>query len=238
MLKLLSQKSNIFSFFNSSVVSKLIIAICGLLLLSFTIVHLLGNLLIFINTKTIINAYAHSIEQLGSFISLVELFLLVAGITHVTYATVTAFRNSQARPEQYYYIKSAGKSSHQNIFSTTMRYTGGILLFFVVFHISTFKFGLLTTIPYVVSEEGSRIKDVYQLILGTFQQPSYILIYIISIMALSFHLQHGFSSAIQSLGIGSLKYVRVFSIISILLSLLIAVGFSSIPLCIYFGIIR
>jgi succinate dehydrogenase / fumarate reductase, cytochrome b subunit len=237
-MNLLSQKNNLFTLFNSSVISKLIIAVCGLFLFFFTIVHLLGNLLIFSNTKTTINAYAHSLEQLSSFISLLELFLLVAGISHVTYATVTAFKNSQARTEQYYYIKSAGKPSRQNIFSTTMKYTGGILLFFVVFHVSTFKFGLLTTIPYVVSEEGSRIKDVYQLILGTFQQPSHILIYIISIMALSFHLQHGFSSAIQSLGIGSLKYVRVLSIIGILLSLLIAVGFSSIPLCIYLGIIR
>jgi succinate dehydrogenase / fumarate reductase, cytochrome b subunit len=230
-------RNNISSLFHSSIVIKSIISVSGLLLLSFTVVHLLGNLLIFSGVKDNINDYAHSLKKLTPFVNLVELFLLVAGIAHVAYATATAFKNSKARPEQYHHIKSAGKPSHQSVFSTTMRYTGGILFFFIVFHIMTFKFGLFSTVPYIINESGISIKDVYQLILMTFQQPFYVSIYIISIIALSFHLQHGFNSAIQSLGISSQNYTKVFGIVSTLISFSIAIGFSSIPICIYLGVI-
>jgi succinate dehydrogenase / fumarate reductase, cytochrome b subunit len=232
-----NSESSVLSRFRSSIVSKLIIAVCGLLLLSFTIVHLLGNLLIFSGTRDKINNYAHSLEKLGLVINLVELFLLIAAIAHIAYAIFTALKNSTARSEQYQYIKSAGKPSHQSIFSRTMKYTGAILLFFIVFHVLTFKFGLLTQIPSLTSEDGTKSKDVYELILLTFRQPSYTLIYLISIIALSFHLQHGFASAIQSIGISTPKYAKILASLSTLLSLLIAIGFSSIPLCIYFGII-
>jgi succinate dehydrogenase / fumarate reductase, cytochrome b subunit len=163
-------KTNILPQVRSSIVSKLIISICGLLLLSFTIVHLLGNLLIFSGARDKINNYAHSLEKLGLVINLVEFFLFVAAISHIAYAIVTTTKNSTARPEQYHYIKSAGKPSHQSIFSTTMKYTGVILLFFTIFHLLTFKFGFLTTTPYLISEDGTKNKDVYELILVTFHQ--------------------------------------------------------------------
>jgi succinate dehydrogenase / fumarate reductase, cytochrome b subunit len=233
----LNSKNSLVNRYNSSITSKLVISICGLLLLSFTIVHLLGNLLVFGGTKDKINNYAHSLEKLGLVTNLVELLLIIVVIAHVVSAITTALKNSAARSEQYYHIKSAGNPSHQSIFSITMKYTGAILLFFAVFHVATFKFGFLTTIPSLTSNDGTKGKDVYELIVVTFQQPSYTLVYLISIIALSFHLQHGFSSAIQSLGFSDPKYAKVFSILSTLLSLLIAIGFSSIPLCIYFGII-
>jgi succinate dehydrogenase / fumarate reductase, cytochrome b subunit len=229
--------NNIFSRFYSSVVSKLIIAVCGLMLLLFTIVHLLGNLLIFGGTRDKINNYAHSLEKFGLVVNLVELFLFIAGTAHVAYAVAAASRNSKARPQNYRYLKSAGIPSHQSIFSTTMKYTGAILLLFIVFHVSSFKFGLLTTIPYFTTNTGEKIKDIYQLTIQTFQQPSYTLMYIASIVGLSFHLQHGFFSAIQSLGISSPRYTKVFRILSTLISLFIAIGFSSIPICIYFGVL-
>jgi succinate dehydrogenase / fumarate reductase, cytochrome b subunit len=230
-------KNNILPHFQSSIVSKLIISGCGLLLLSFTIVHLLGNLLIFSGTKDNVNNYAHSLEKLGLIINLVELSLVIAVIVHVAYTTFTAINNSTARSQKYQYIKSAGNPSHQSIFSITMKYTGAILLFFAIFHIATFKFGFLTTIPYLISKDGTKGKDFYELILTTFHQSSYTLIYLLSIIALSFHLQHGFSSAIQSLGLSNPKYMSIFSILGTLLSLSIGIGFSSIPLCIYLGII-
>jgi succinate dehydrogenase / fumarate reductase, cytochrome b subunit len=232
-----NSKSKLLAHLQSSIVSKLIIAVCGLLLLAFVIVHLLGNLLIFTGTRDKINNYAHSLEQLGIAIDLIELFFVIVVIAHVAYAIFTAAKNSAARSKQYHYIKSAGKPSHQSIFSITMKYTGAILLLFAVFHVATFKFGVFTTIPYLTSEDGTKSKDIYELILVTFHQPSYTLIYLASIVALSFHLQHGCSSAIQSLGMSNPKYMSIFSILSTLLSLLIAIGFSSIPLCIYFGII-
>jgi succinate dehydrogenase / fumarate reductase, cytochrome b subunit len=236
-LSSLDSKNNLFVAIRSSIISKLIIAIGGLLLLLFTVVHLCGNLLIFSGTNSTINNYAQAIDRFGLLFNLAELLLLTASISHIVYAAIAAVRNLQARSEQYHHIKSAGKPSRQSIFSTTMKYTGGVLLLFIIFHIATFKFGFSTTIPYIRSVAGNNIKDVYQLIISTFQQPLYVLIYVVAAISLSFHIQHGFFSALQSLGICNPNYPKILGFFSTLLSLLIAIGFSSIPLCIYFGIV-
>lgn len=236
-LSSLNSKNNLFIAIRSSIISKLIIAVGGLLLLLFTIIHLGGNLLIFSGTNSTINDYARAIDQFGWVVNLVELLLLLAFMAHVAFATLTAVQNLQARAESYRHITSAGNPSRQSVFSTTMKYTGGILLLFLIFHVATFKFGIGTNIPYIIDNEGTKIKDVYQLIVLTFRQPTYILVYVGAAIALSFHLQHGFFSALQSLGISNPKYVKIFEVLSVLLSVLVAVGFAAIPLCIYFGII-
>jgi succinate dehydrogenase / fumarate reductase, cytochrome b subunit len=190
-----------------------------------------------IYTNSTINNYAQAIDRFGLLFNLAELLLLIASISHIVYAAIAAVWNLQARSERYHHIKSAGKPSRQSIFSTTMKYTGGILLLFIIFHVATFKFGFSTTIPYIKSMAGNNIKDVYQLIISTFQQPLYVLIYVVAAIALSFHIQHGFFSAVQSLGISNPNYPKILGFFSTLFSLLIAIGFSSIPLCIYFGIV-
>jgi succinate dehydrogenase / fumarate reductase, cytochrome b subunit len=236
-LSSLNSKNNLFTALRSSIISKLIIAIGGLVLLLFTIVHLGGNLLIFSDDRSTINEYSRAIDRFGWAVTLIELLLLFAFLAHVAIATVTARRNLQARTEGYRHITSAGNPSRQSIFSTTMKYTGGILLLFMIFHVASFKFGIGTNIPTIIDGEGTKIKDVYRLIISTFRQPIYLLIYVGAAISLSFHLQHGCLSALQSLGFSNPKYLKVFEVLSMLLSLLIAVGFAAIPIGVYFGIV-
>ncbi|MGL5508306.1 MAG: hypothetical protein ACRDB1_01715, partial [Microcoleaceae cyanobacterium] len=103
----------------SGVVKKFVLAISGLLLFTFIVIHLLGNLLVFSNNPNLINLYAYKLESMGIFLHIIEALLLLAVICHAVYALVITLDNQKARPQKYYKIQSAGKPSQQNIFSRT-----------------------------------------------------------------------------------------------------------------------
>jgi succinate dehydrogenase / fumarate reductase, cytochrome b subunit len=215
---------------SSSLLDKFIVATSGLILIAFIVFHLLGNILIFIDSPNTLNIYASKLNNLGIVRQIFEVVLLAAFLIHVFYAVTIARKNSQARTQPYYYpLKSVGRSS---IFSRSMIYSGPILLLFIITHLKTFMFGAGMTDGYTIEVNGESIRDLQRLIKETFHQPIYSGFYLLMMIPLGFHLRHGFKSAWQSLGIDP-NTSELFDRLSIGIAIVISSGFAIVPMSIY-----
>lgn len=216
-------------FYHSPIGKKLITGVTGLSLAVFVLVHMLGNLLLFVGHDAY-NAYAHHLENLGLLLWLVESMLVVVFLLHAIAGIQIFLGRLQARPEGYTTYASKGKPSLQSLSSRTMIVTGLVLGSFLVIHLWNFKFGTW----YATQLDGERVRDLARLVVEKFQNPVYAFGYSSVMVLLGFHLRHGIWSALQSLGMMS-KSIRwsVYGL-SLLLGVAIAAGFLVLPLATYF----
>lgn len=215
------------SFFSSTVGTKILIGLTGLLLFGFLVGHLAGNLTLLVGPEAF-NAYAHKLESLIPLLYLAEVGLVALFLVHV-YKTLTNYRrNSAARPASYAEKRWSGHTSRKTWSSTTMALTGLFILFFVVVHIRTFKFGAW----YVDAATGHR--DLYRLVDEIYQNPLYVAFYVVAMGLVGMHLNHGISSAAQSLGLSNQRYARSLVLGGRVLAVLIAGGFAILPLYMFF----
>lgn len=217
----------------SSVGKKMVMAVTALSLVLFVIVHLLGNLTLLGGNPTSFNAYAHKLESLGGLLYVAEIGLVVLFITHLTIAFFIVGRKKKARPVGYYMKKSLGKPSRKSIGSSTMIYTGIILIVFTIIHLIHFKFGPGISEGYIKVVDGEVVRDLYRLVIEGFKNPISVAFYTIVMILLAFHLSHGFWSAFQSLGANHPRYTPVLYGIGIFLAITLGIGFLAIPIVIY-----
>jgi succinate dehydrogenase / fumarate reductase cytochrome b subunit len=198
----------------SSVGKKLLMALTGLCFCLFLIGHLAGNLIMYAG-KDAFNAYAQRLHALGPLIMLVELGLLFFAIIHIATGLTLFYQNFKARPTRY---KIQKRSGGRTIGSSTMPYTGILLVSFIVFHLLNFHFvdKTTTTIAQIVSE--------------AFKSPLYVILYVAAMIVAALHVRHGFWSAFQTLGANHPKYMPAIMVLSILLSLIVGFGFGLLPL--------
>jgi succinate dehydrogenase / fumarate reductase, cytochrome b subunit len=217
---------------HSSIGKKYVMAITGLGLFIYVIVHLAGNLQIFIGADQI-NAYAFSLKSTPLLLWSFRLGLLAIFIFHITAAIQLAVANRRARPianRKYQVVASS--------FSTrTILLSGLIILVFVIFHLSHFTFGFVNPDYLELTDEMGR-HDVYRMMVKGFSNPLISIFYIGSMGLLLLHLSHGVSSIFQSLGLRSKKSVRFFNTFARVSALVVFLGNSSIPLAILLGWIR
>jgi succinate dehydrogenase / fumarate reductase cytochrome b subunit len=208
--------------FSSSVGTKLLIGATGLLLFLYLILHLAGNLLIFAGQNTF-NGYSHSLISNPLTIP-VEIALLVIFLLHI-YKTIRNYlRNQSARPVRYQMKRWADHTSRKSVSSTTMIWTGLVILFFVVIHLRQFKYGAWYEIG------NPPIRDLYRTEIEVFGSAAWVTFYAIAVVLVGFHLRHGISSAFQSLGIDHPVYTKRLIAIGTILAVLIAGGFAIIPI--------
>lgn len=213
----------------SSITKKIIMALAGLFLISFLIVHLSINLLILKNDgREAFNLAAHFMVT-NPIIQAMQWVLFGGFIIHILVGIVLHIQNWMARPTRY---KIEGYS-HTSFFSKFMIHTGAIILAFLILHLINFffraKFGEM---PGVMIGD-KHYEDMGLLVIEKFKSLPYVLMYIFWLLFLGFHLDHAFHSAIQSLGLNHNKYTPVVFGISRALAILIAGGFILIPLIIY-----
>ena len=111
-----------------------------------------------------------------------------------------------------------------------MAYTGSLILVFIILHIITFKYGT----HYDATYGGVVMRDLHRLIIEVFQQTEYVAWYLLCLVLLAFHLSHGFASSFQSLGFRHPKYSQPLKCLSVIYAVIVAVGFISQPLYVYF----
>ena len=198
---------------SSSIGKKLIMAITGLGFCVFLISHLAGNLIIYAGNDAF-NSYAERLHTLGPILILAEIGLLFLGVVHVSTGVYLFFQNFRARPGRYKKKKNAGG---RTIGSSTMPYTGFLILIFIIFHLIDFHF---------VEKADTTI---YQIVLETFSNPGYTIFYILSMAVVATHIDHGFWSLFQTLGINNLEYMPILRIVSSAFSLFVGIGFGSLP---------
>ncbi len=211
--------------FTSSVGTKLLIALTGLTLVAFLIVHLAGNLLLFWGAEKY-NAYAHALIS-NPLVVPAELGLLAVFLLHAIKAMASFLGNRKARPVPYETKSWAGGSSRKTWASTTMILSGVITLVFVPLHLVTFKYGP----DYASAEAG--VRDLYRLLIEVFQHPGYVIYYVLAMAVIGMHLRHGVSSSLQSLGLIPARWTRAFLTVGMLLALAVGGGFLLIPVYIY-----
>jgi succinate dehydrogenase cytochrome b subunit len=212
--------------FDSSVGTKILIGVTGLALFVYLLIHVAGNLLIFLG-PAFFNKYAYTLEG-NPLLPIIEIGLLLIFLIHV-YKTVTMFvGNQQARPVRYVRKERAGRPSRKNIASSTMIVTGLWLLVFVVIHVKAFRYGTEYAWP-----AGGR--DLYRLELENFRNPLMVAFYVVSMLIVGSHLWHGISSAFQSLGADKPAWTRFILPAGKMVAVLMAAAFISIALWAHFA---
>ena len=206
--------------FSSSIGKKQIMACTGLIFCLFLATHLMGNLTIY-GGKGMFDAYSEHIHAFGLIINVIELALLFFAVLHISFAILLYFQNRSARPVKYQVKKNAGG---RTLTSTLMPYTGLYLLIYVVLHLLTFHFADRTG------------RTLYQLVVDVFSRPEYVIFYTFSMIVAAIHVKHGFWSAFQTIGADHPKYMPLIQGVSWIFSLLVGVGFGSIPLIMLAGI--
>jgi succinate dehydrogenase / fumarate reductase cytochrome b subunit len=225
----MEDRSLLKSVFTSTIGQKIVIALSGLFLVSFVMVHLIGNLTLYIGAD-IFNAYTYKLESTAPLLYVVELILIAGFVFHFTLAIIVTLKNWKARNVKYSKLTSAGDPSRQNISSKTMIYTGLIILVFTVIHVRMFKYGTY----YETTLDGKSVRDLYRLVIEAFQNPAIVVGYVLVMILLGYHLRHGFWSAFQSLGVMNLRLTPIVYTIGVILAIILAVGFLFIPIWVYF----
>jgi succinate dehydrogenase / fumarate reductase cytochrome b subunit len=202
--------------FSSSVGTKILIGATGLALFLYLIIHIAGNMVVFLGPAAF-NKYAYTLEG-NALLPIVELGLLFVFLLHI-YKTVTMYINNQrARPVGYIRKRYAGPPSRKSIASSTMIVSGLWLLLFLIIHVKTFRFGVDQPWP-----AGGR--DLYRTELETFASPVVTAFYAVSMVLVGSHLWHGIASAFQSLGADQPRWTPRVLAFGKIMAVLIAGGF-------------
>ena len=220
--------------FWSSVGKKIVSAGTGLLLVLYVIAHLIGNLQLLRGDPVPFNEYAHFLESLGVFLFIIELALLAVFLFHILMGVMVWLDKLKARPQGYIKTADAGDPSKKTWSSKNMIITGIILAVFTTYHVITFKYGPGVSKGYVTVINGVEMRDLYRLVVESFQNVYIMLGYVICMILLGLHLRHGFWSAFQSLGVQHPRLVPIIYGVGYLLAFVLAIGFLFIPIYIYF----
>ncbi|MBI2843241.1 MAG: succinate dehydrogenase cytochrome b subunit [Armatimonadetes bacterium] len=196
----------------SSIGRKCIMALTGLGSLGFLFGHLYGNAYVYKGAERF-DKYAHHLHELP-FLPVIEAGLFAMFAIHITFAVVLTLQNWRARPVNYSMVKSAGG---RTVASSTMIYTGLIILAFIVFHIWTVR-------------TGDESAGEFNMISAILSQPWIVACYVFGVLALGLHLFHGISSTFQSLGLMHPMYDRFVIIVGRIGAVALTVAFASIPL--------
>ncbi len=215
----------------SSLGKKIFMGFTGLLLCGFIVIHLLGNLTLLSSDMDPFNKYAHFLTQeLGNIVYVAEFLLAAVFLIHFIYAIVVTLNNWKARPQSYAVVKNAKHTSKKSIASSTMIYTGLIVITFLVWHLLHFKFGEI--IMYTTAD-GKVIRDLYTVVHQFYGNIVNVILYLLVMALLGFHLSHGFWSAFQSLGLNGKRFTPFVYTVGTVFAVIMAIGFIFLPVYIF-----
>ncbi|WP_407500623.1 succinate dehydrogenase cytochrome b subunit [Elizabethkingia anophelis] len=207
---------------------KMLMCLTGLFLGFFLLIHFLGNLQLFLPQEQAhlqFNAYSHFLSG-NIVIKIVSLVLYTSSILHAIDGLVITIKNKKSGGT--YQSDRRGRASKW--YSRNMGILGTLILIFLVIHFQNFwyvyKFGSLP-----LDDKGN--KDLYILVVTVFKEWWYVVIYVISMIALCYHLIHGIYSAVRTLGLFHPKYVKWIKIAGITYSVIISVGFALMPVYVF-----
>ena len=202
--------------FDTSVGTKILIGVSGFLLFLYLILHIGGNVMVFLGPDTF-NGYSDTLLR-NPLIVPIEIGLFLIFLLHVYKTVAMTLANRQARPVQYAQKKYAGAPSRRTLASSTMIFSGLWLLLFIVIHVRTFKYGM-------EYETASGVRDLYRLEMENFSNPITSAFYVLSMLVVGSHLWHGASSTFQSLGIDNEAWTPRILAAGRVAAVLIAGGF-------------
>jgi succinate dehydrogenase / fumarate reductase cytochrome b subunit len=217
----------------STIALKLLMALTGLIFLFYVLLHMYGNLKAF-SGHDAFNDYAAHLRTIGEPVLphggalwTIRAVLVVSLVVHV-YAAVTLWRRAHTARTVKYQVKRNRSSA---LSSRTMRWGGVTILLFLVWHLLNFTIGR-------VNVSGGATNDPYNLVVDSFGVWWLTLIYLVAMLALGMHLHHGVWSAAQTLGLTNNDRARRNArVLGWIAAVLIAGGFSLVPIFVLAGVI-
>jgi len=209
-------------FYEAPIGKKVVMAVTGVILFGFVFVHMAGNLQIFLGAEAF-DAYGRLLRTEPALLWLARLILLGSVILHVVAAIQLSLLKKKARPIEYQKKENVDSS----LASRTMIWSGILVALFIVYHIMNLTLGAVG-LPF---EEG----HVFDNAVATFRIPAISIAYIVAMVLLGFHLNHGVWSMFQSLGVSNPRYSARLKRFAAIFSVLVVLGFISIPIAVLAG---
>ena len=213
-------------FWRAAVGKKIVMAVTGVILVAFLIGHVAGNLLVFRGAAAL-DSWSAFLKHNVGVLWAVRAALFVAVVLHIVAAVQLTLLDRKARPQAYSRVQPQAAT----VASRTMRVGGLLIACFIVFHLLHLTTGTIQPAPF----EETR---VYDNVVGGFQIWWVALIYVVAMIAIGLHLFHGAWSWLRTLGFSRPSAEPLHRPIAAALAVLIWAGFTSIPLAIFFGLVR
>ncbi|MBF4161758.1 succinate dehydrogenase cytochrome b subunit [Nocardioides acrostichi] len=212
---------------------KILMAGSGIIFILFVLLHMYGNLKAF-GGETSFNVYAEHLRTIGEpmlpregLLWVIRAVLIVSLVVHVWSAAQLWKRSNAARTQKY----AVKKNTHSSFSSRTMRWGGVTILLFLIWHLINFTIGK-------VNPAGGPTNNPYELLVDSFSTWWVTVIYLVAMAALALHLHHGTFSSLQTLGFTNSAAARKRArAAGWVVAVVIAGGFSLVPLFTLFGVI-
>ena len=223
-------------FFTSAVGRKLVMALTGIFLITFLLVHVGLNSCIFadwVNASDNGEMFNKAAHFMGSTIitRILEIVLFLGFILHIIQGYVIEAKNRGYRG-QGYKVSLGNRGSPWT--SRSMALMGTIIFLFLVVHISKFWWSSrITHDMEQVTYNGVEMHNVFLRMYDVFQNTWIVVLYLAGVSALGFHLWHGFHSAFRSMGVHNRKYLGMLKGLGYGFTILVCVGFALMPISMY-----
>jgi succinate dehydrogenase / fumarate reductase, cytochrome b subunit len=238
--------TGVLTLYRSSIGKKVIMAVTGVILVAFLVVHMYGNTKMFYGPQ-VFNDYAAGLRDLGHpvfghehLLWLMRVLLLGSIVGHIWSATAltmqsqkSAYANGVSKVKRY-----AKKERRTGYAAYTMRFGGVVIFLFIIFHLLNFTFGVAGyNAGEYISEQGG-VYNAYNNVVRSFQHWPVSLFYILAMGFLGLHLFHGIWSAFQTLGLNNEKYTGTWRGVAVLVTAIIILPNIFFPIAVMSGIVH
>ena len=215
---------------NSSIGRKVIMSVTGISLILFLTFHMSMNVVALFSGE----AYNMICGFLGAHWYAVAATIVLAALAvfHIVYAFILTAQNRRARGNERYAVTA--KSPKVEWASQNMLVLGIIILLGLVLHLFNFWYNMMFA-ELVGFEAKFSPSDGFAYIQDTFANPVFVVLYVIWIVAIWFHLSHGFWSSIQTLGWNGKVWFNRWKVIGLVYTTLLMLGFLVVVLAFAFG---
>lgn len=212
---------------------KSVIALTGLFLCLFLIVHLSANCILLFPeemARELYNSYSTTLRE-SPLIKIVAYVLYLSIILHVVYALLVTLRNRKAKPIKYAinHIQENSSWASQN-----MGFIGVLILVFIVVHLANFWARIKLGIGEAVGTDALGHVDVYEVTSSLFHNIYYVIFYSALMIPLGLHLHHGLKSAFKTLGFYHRSGLKLLAKVAVVYAAVMSIGFGLIPFIVYF----
>ncbi|WP_026135636.1 succinate dehydrogenase cytochrome b subunit [Nafulsella turpanensis] len=217
--------------FSSTIGRKLLVAASGLFLIIFLIGHVSGNFLLFKDDGgQAFNEYTQFMTT-NQLVQVVRWLTYISILTHIIVTIILTIHNKKARPVGY---AEAHPSANSTWSSRNMGLLGTLIAVFLVIHLGNFWYKMkVGEVPLVTYESEGTLRDLYSVVLFSFSNLWYVILYVVMMIFLALHLAHGFRSAFQTLGWRHKKYTPIIEKVGLAFAIIVPLLFAIMPVYIY-----
>lgn len=212
-------------FWRSTIGKKVVMGVTGVLLVLFVVLHMAGNLQMFLGAD-VMNRYAALLKASEELLWLLRIGLLTAVVLHIVSAYQITMINRAARPVGY----AQREPQVSTLASRTMRVGGVILALFIIYHLGHFTTGQF--------HPAFSHTQVYGNVIIGFSNPWVVLFYVVAMAFLGLHLFHGAWSAFRTLGVAKPSPAPLHRRVALAIAIVVWAGFTVIPVAVLLGLLN